>query len=314
MQLTTRSYQPGDAAALTAFLNYLDAYAGAEAGLSDDDTHTLLSTQTHDVAQDTVLTFDPHGALIAATVLLAPPAGGYRINLVGGVHPQWRGRGLGRRLLDEQLTRAEQVRRLRAPRADWQAHAAVPVTDADSPRLYRRFGLAPVRYWSDMKADPAGAPELALPDGIVAAPYSAEDDWAVHAAHMEAFTDHWGYQRREFDDWVALTVHSSAFQAQLSLVARDGDAVAGYVLCYGDPDPAQIYIGHVGVRAPWRRRGLAGALLARTLRTAHRLGYRTAALSVDAQSPTGAVGVYQRVGFTVAHQGVTYSRDLPAIR
>jgi mycothiol synthase len=311
-QLQDRAYRPEDAPAVAAFLNRLDEHAGAEAGLSDDDVHTLLSTQTHDIAADTVLMFDLDGALVATTALFVPPPGGYRIDLVGGVRPDWRGQGLGRRLLGDQLTRADQVRRRRAPQAAWQAQATVPVTDADSPPLFRRFGMAPLRYWSEMTADLTRAPEPSLPDGLAAAEYTADNDRAVYAAHMEAFADHWGYQRRDFHDWVGLTVRSPSFRPALSLVARDGDEVAGYVLCYTDLDPKKVYIGHVGVRTPWRRRGLAGALLAQAMRTARRLGYRTAGLSVDAQSPTGAVGVYQRVGFTVAHQAVTYSRDIAA--
>jgi ribosomal protein S18 acetylase RimI-like enzyme len=311
-QLTDRAYQPEDAPALAAFLNLLDEHAGGPGGLSDDELRTLMSIQTQDVAADTTLMFDPDGALVAATALITPPAGGFRIDLVGGVLPDWRGRGLGRRLLRDQLTRADHVRRRRAPEATWQAHATVPVPDTDSARLFLHFGLSPIRYWAEMMADTADAPELALPDGLVAAEYAASDDEAVHAAHMDAFTDHWGYQRREFDDWVILTVRSSGFLPGLSLVARDGDEVAGYVLCYSDLDPSRVYIGHVGTRKPWRRRGLAGALLAQVLRTAHRQGYRSAALGVDTQSPTGAVGVYERVGFTVAHQAVTYSLDLPA--
>jgi mycothiol synthase len=311
-QLADRAFQPEDAPALAAFLNQLDEHAGAEAGLTADEVNTLLSSQIHDVAADTALMFDPDGALVAATMLLAPPEGGHRIDLIGGVRPGWRGLGLGRRLLSDQLTRAEQVRTLRAPQEAWQAHATVPVTDADSPPLFRRFDMAPLRYWSEMTSDLAGVAEPTLPDGLVAARYSAEDDKAVHAAHMEAFADHWGYQYRVFDDWVGLTVHSCGFRPALSLVARDGGEIAGYVLCYADADPQRVYIGQVGVRSRWRRRGLAGALLAQVLRMAQQQGYHKAALSVDAQSPTGAVGVYQRVGFSVAHRAVTYSRNLPA--
>jgi ribosomal protein S18 acetylase RimI-like enzyme len=48
-------------------------------------------------------------------------------------------------------------------------------------------------------------------------------------------------------------------------------------------------------------------LLAKVLAAAAQAGKSTAALGVDADSPTGAVGVYERVGFTVEQRAVTYS-------
>jgi ribosomal protein S18 acetylase RimI-like enzyme len=127
---------------------------------------------------------------------------------------------------------------------------------------------------------------------------------------VEAFADHWGSQRRDYSDWVTLTVGSEGFLPDLSVVAFDGDEIAGYVLSYRDADPERVYIGQVGVRRPWRRRGVAAALLAQVLRDAAAAGFATASLGVDADSPTGAVAVYERVGFTVENRAVTYAAPL----
>jgi GNAT superfamily N-acetyltransferase len=78
-------------------------------------------------------------------------------------------------------------------------------------------------------------------------------------------------------------------------------------LCYDDAIADQIYIGQVGVRRPWRRRGLAAAMLTHVLKLAANAGRTTAALDVDAASLTGAVGVYERVGFHTEHTLVTCS-------
>lgn len=72
-----------------------------------------------------------------------------------------------------------------------------------------------------------------------------------------------------------------------------------------------MYIGQVGVRRPWRRRSVAAALLAEALAAAAAAGKATASLGVDADSPTGAVGVYERVGFATVTRWVTYSLSLP---
>jgi ribosomal protein S18 acetylase RimI-like enzyme len=170
--------------------------------------------------------------------------------------------------------------------------------------------MTPVRYWFDMVAPTESAPAVALPDGLRSAPYRPAYEKDLYEAHMEAFADHWGFQRRGYEDWTTLTVRSETFLPELSALAFDGDEIAGYVLSYEDADPARLYIGHVGVRRPWRRRGLAGALLRRVLDSARAAGKDFASLGVDADSPTGAVGVYERVGFSVATRAVTYSRPL----
>lgn len=82
------------------------------------------------------------------------------------------------------------------------------------------------------------------------------------------------------------------------------------MLAYHDPQPDRMYLGQVGVRRPWRRRGLAAALLAEVLAAAEVAGKRLVTLGVDADSPTGAVGVYQRVGFTVRSRAATYADRL----
>ena len=70
------------------------------------------------------------------------------------------------------------------------------------------------------------------------------------------------------------------------------------------------YIGQVGTRRPWRKRGLASALISASLAAAVADGKSSASLGVDADSPTGAVGVYERLGFEVKHKFVSYRRSV----
>jgi ribosomal protein S18 acetylase RimI-like enzyme len=129
---------------------------------------------------------------------------------------------------------------------------------------------------------------------------------------MEAFAGHWGCQYRPREEWAAMSVRSDAFLPELSLLAFDGGQLAGYLLSYTDADPTRLYLGQVGVRPEWRRRGLASALLVRALATAATAGKSSAALGVDADSPTGAVSVYQRTGFVVENRAITYATAIAA--
>lgn len=309
-KLTERPCLPSDAPALADLFNVIEESAGGHAMFSAEFAANMIKLLA-DPTTDSKVALAPDGTLVAAGMVPTPPSGGFRVDANGGVHPDWRGQGIGRELLGWQVRRAGEIHRALAPGADWEVHVGAMSTDEGAARLYKGAGFAPVRYFLDMEAPTRSAPTVPVPDGLRIAAHEARHDERLHAAHMEAFRDHFGYQYRDFESWAALAVRSADFSPELTRIAFDGDEIAGYVLSYRDPSPERLYIGQVGVRRPWRRRGLAAALLAEVLAAAAAAGRATASLGVDADSPTGAVGVYERVGFVVTTRWVTYSLSLP---
>jgi mycothiol synthase len=129
---------------------------------------------------------------------------------------------------------------------------------------------------------------------------------------MEAFAEHWGHEHAGIEEWSTRTVDSHAFRADLSRIAFDGDQIAAYLLAY-DGAGDSLHVGAVGTRRRWRNRGLASALLADSLAAGAADGKATASLGVDAANPTGAVSVYERLGFTARHSAFTvYEKVLVA--
>lgn len=296
-ELMTRPYADADAAPLAAMFSAMDRADGGSGQVTEADIRRwLTASRQHDL--DTRVLAASDGSLVASAVVLPTAPGATDLQLEGGVAPAYRGRGIGRELLAWQFRRAAELAAAAGPGATWTLSSGAFESAEPTIRLLRRFGMQPVRYFLEMAAATAGTRDTAAADGLRVADLTDKALWpAVHQAHCEAFADHWDYHLRELDDWMARTVAWSGHCPGLSRVALDGEDAVAYVLCYESTD-GEVEIGHVGTRRAWRRRGLASALIAHVLQAGDAAGTAVMTLHVDADSPTGAVGVYERLGFT----------------
>ena len=117
-------------------------------------------------------------------------------------------------------------------------------------------------------------------------------------------------ERQTYDEWRYWTF-TEPFDPSLWFLAEDGQELAGVCLCrperHGDADLGWVSV--LGVRRPWRRRGLGLALLHAFAELRGR-GKRRLGLGVDGSSPTGAVQLYERAGMRVARRFDFYEREL----
>jgi len=151
------------------------------------------------------------------------------------------------------------------------------------------------------------------PDGIDVRAYRhPEDEQATYEAQEEAFRDAWDYRPTPIEQWREFQLHGRGFDPDLWFLAWDGDELAGVCLAFpervGETDLGWVSI--LGVRRPWRRRGLGEALLRRAFRDLHARGLRRVGLGVDAESPTGATRLYERAGMRVVVRSETWSKRL----
>jgi mycothiol synthase len=306
--LHTRACRVDDAAAVANLINVVSEAGGWHRGHVAAEIEDVMNNEVKDVATDTRVITDATGNLLAAALVPLPPPGGDQIELNGGVRPDQRGAGIGRELLAWQLERAVARHAEVAPDTDWRATVAVGVADTSAIRLYERFGFTVTRYFLEMTAPTTPPPVARSTEDVRITLYEPSQDRELHAVHMAAFRDQWGHQDRDFESWTALTVRSEAFLPALSRVALAGDTIVGYVLAYDNEAPGRFYLGQVGTAGSWRGRGVATALLADVLAAAGPNGYTHAGLDTDADNPTGAAGIYAKVGFVTDQRVAVYGK------
>jgi ribosomal protein S18 acetylase RimI-like enzyme len=155
--------------------------------------------------------------------------------------------------------------------------------------------------------------EPKFPEGIELRPFiKGEHDIKVWQAQNESFRDHWGSHDVTLEEWKRSRFDDPDSDPTLWPIAWDGDEVAGFSL-----NRYRMGIGWIrtlGVRRPWRKRGLGEALLLQSFGEFYRRGTKTIGLGVDAQNPTGATRLYQKVGMYAASEFVTYEKELRAGR
>ena len=234
----------------------------------------------------------------------------------GGVHPAYRQRGLGGQLLGWAETAAVPLHRERYPDRPLSLSGFCLSHNAAAVALYAARGYQPVRWFHAMVRDLTTAlPEVPAPPGVQITAFTPEQSETARLIRNEAFTDHRGSTETSAEGW-AHFMAASAFRPAFSFLAYASGEPAGFVISheydvYAEATGIQdLFIAILGTRRAARKRGVGSALLVRALTEARAAGFTSASLAVDADSPTGAVGLYERAGFTVDHTSVTQSKPL----
>jgi mycothiol synthase len=232
------------------------------------------------------------------------------------LEPGLRGRGIGGAMLHWAETRILEI--AAGHDADRPRWFGVESWDADARarRLLTANGYEPVRTFFDMvRPDLEGIPGVALPAGFEIRPVGPDDMRAVWEADAKAFRDHWGGVD-ESEESFRRFVDDPRLDPSLHVVAFAGDEVAGAVLNVIDDAENELFdrrrglLDSVFVRRPYRRRGLAGALILESLRLLRDRGMTSAWLGVDADNANAALHLYESCGFEVMRSTTAYRKPL----
>jgi ribosomal protein S18 acetylase RimI-like enzyme len=228
------------------------------------------------------------------------------------VHPDLTGRGVGGRVLELLETGAREREDEWPDEGRVVVDAAHLVGDERAPELFRGRGFSRVRSFfrmvTDVREEP---PEPEWPEGVELRPFDLDRHGpVVHAAQEEAFAHEWGHVAQPYETWRERAFVVPGIDPSLVPVAWAGDDVVAFSLNYAKRNGNWGWIGMLGVRAGWRRRGLGLALLRESFRRFQATGETTVALGVDVENPTGATRLYERAGMSVLWQADVWEKEL----
>ncbi len=275
-----------------------------------------------ELSTDARIILDRAGQVVASVDVVSP-APHVRNFLWGRVHPTARGRGLGTYLL--QWAEARLRERLDDAPAGARITADCQIVADHQPAvdLLHDLGYQHIRSFYMMKTELTTTPPTPVwPAGLsLRTMRPGHDEEALYRATVDSFRDHWGFVEVPFEEGFELWQHSwqsksdhdpTLFFLVVRQAERPAEEIVGYAMC--DPqitdDPEMAWIRSLGVRRPWRRRGVALALLRHAFGEFHRRGIYKVGLGVDADNLTGALRLYERAGMYPIRQYNTYQKEL----
>ncbi len=232
------------------------------------------------------------------------------------VAPAWQRRGIGTAMLRTLEARIGQIAAADPVASD------VLQTESDDGNvgqaaLMAHAGYAPVRYaYLMVRPDLEDQDDAPLPSGLEIREVSPEHLRAIWDADQEAFEDHWGASQRSEEDWLEFSSNPH-LDPTLWRIAWDGDQVAGQVRSFINAEENRRYgrrrgwVEHISVRRPWRHRGLARSLMAASFPLLRARGMTEGALGVDTENLSGALRIYESMGFSPVSRETVYRKPLP---
>ena len=301
---------------LQTVVDVMNAVTQADVGKSDTTLFTVRRYWESDdlnLETDTLLICAPDGQAAGCAQFIAEtPPMPYDVDT--WVHPAYFGTSVGDALLQWIDQRAQQAL-LTAPAGVPASigHIYVYAQNRSAQQRLEKFDYTRERVFYRMEiAFDAPPPEPQLPEGITIRSFRwGEEDRAVYEAFEEAQADEWGHERLPFDKWRYYFIDvEENFDPEAWFLAWEGETIVGYALCRweraGEPDRSTVR--YLAVRKPWRKRGIALALLHAAFGGMYQQGKRGAGLGVDATSYTGADRLYVRAGMNRAFETLRYRK------
>lgn len=191
-------------------------------------------------------------------------------------------------------------------------------------------GFTLARRWLQMSRPigPGDAELAETREGVVVRQVARREDGTPVAADLQAvyrmieesFADHFNSYRESFPEFLSRLREAPGHRwdhwwiADIEIEGQwvPGGAVAAAVLPEDADGHEGTYIDYIGVHRLARGRGVAKSLLHAVIADTARRGRNRVSLEVDADSPTGADGIYASMGWVTRYRTESWHRDVRA--
>lgn len=303
--------------ALALFNRWSRSVIGRDEITDADAIRNEWVSPNFDPAEDIRLVFAPNGQMAGYIEVWTTSKPLVHPWMWGRVDPDHQGKGVGTWMMHWAEQRA--LRELPSVPAELRFAPRVgTMREAEQAKnLFESLGYERIRssYHMLIEMD-TPVPDPVFSEGITLRTYTSDADAeAIYLAVEDSFRDHFGFVEQPFEEGLKRFKHfwmKESFDPTLLFMAMDGDQVAGINLCLprSFDDPEMGWVGTLGVRRPWRKRGLGLALLRHSFNEFYRRGLRKVGLGVDAENLTGALHLYESAGMHVHQAFDQYEKEL----
>lgn len=307
-----------DLLAITELLNAVSVANQLDDTYDAEDLRLEFSDPRLNPARDLRLWEGADGRLVAFGQAWVPPESeADEAFLYWRVHPDAQGSGLEADLLAWGAARIREFAHERGKPARMICSTREHYTYMHT--VLQQYGMAPTRYFFQMHRpfDEPLEPAM-LPAGFQPRHVASPQDVAGWVeAYNQSFIDHWSFQPATIESHGHWLQHPS-YRPELDLIAVADDGTIA-ALCFCQVDQAENtrnghndgWITDLGTRRGYRQRGLGRAMLLSGLHQLKAAGVDGARLNVDTANPTGALRLYESVGFRTTVSTTVYGKELP---
>lgn len=230
-----------------------------------------------------------------------------------GVLPKFRGKGIAKKLVEKALESLRQ-------RGMKVAEAAAQTDREACMHIFESFGFKQVRIMSLMKGGLENIPcdigentEVTIRNMQVE---SEEDIELQNRLENEAFKEHYNFRPRTIEETKYNLFEIPWFKQQEWFLAVLGSQPLGYVgvgIDAGLNKEKNMRFGwilDIGVLKPHRRKRIGTSLMLHGMRLLKSWNMKEALLYVDDMNPTGAIKLYEKLGFEILRKNLLYQLQL----
>ncbi len=317
---TFRPFSWDDLSTIVGLINRSDAGDGLERGTSEQLLRSRWASPGAEPTRNAFLVeVDATPVGFGRVDLRAgdEETGFSKVECCGRVLPAWRNRGIGTRILSEcELRALERLDEATTEVVFLEAYA--DRRQEDVAGLFAAFGMRPVRYFFDMMYEGNTLPkDASFPSGYVVRTFvPGRDEEMAWCVLDTSFRDHWGHTPLSYEHWLHW-IRTGPFEPDIvALVEAPDGQMVGVCLCLIDWETnarrgrEEGWIDALGVLKEHRRKGIGRALLVEGMRRLRQQGCTHLLLGVDTENPTGALSLYESIGFREWKVGVTYQKQL----